>query len=221
MPRLPEAPKESVYRPWMTKKQYFEALCKSEVGEFIYKTVDGVEGIYQIRPRALEKGDMRQEDRYVLEDPYGYEDWEARHPHTAFVKPTRYVFFETPEETEKSGSSAVRFKRYYRISGVEKNEWDIQPVADLKSRYGYLWRGLKRPRDREHNIGGGELFVIDLRTGEILAVKRGFTLGGPIPRSHTEIYWRQGRMCAGDSTRMYRTVEFVEKVLKPINRGGS
>jgi hypothetical protein len=221
MPKLPDAPKENVYRPWMTKKQYFEALCKSEAGEFIYKTVEGVEGIYQIRPRALEKGDMRQEDRYVLEDPYGYSDWEADNPYTTFVKPTRYTFFESPDVTDRIGSSPVRFKRYYRIGGVDKNDWDIQSVTDLRSQHGYFWRGIKRPRDREHNIAGGELLIVDLRTGETLALKRGFKLGGPVPRSHTEIYWRQGRLCPRDSTRLFRAAEFIEKVLKPANRGGS
>jgi hypothetical protein len=221
MPKLPDAPKESVYRPWMTKKQYFEALCKSEAGEFIYKTVDGVEGIYQIRPRALEKGDMRQEDRYVLEDPYGYEDWEARSAPGIFVKPNRYGFLEVPSPSESSVSAPMRFHRYYRKGGAEKIEWDIQTVSELQSRYGFLWRGIKRPRDREHNIGGGELFILDLHSGEVLATKRGFILGGPIPRSHTEIYWRQGKLCSGDSTRLFRTAEFIARVLKPLNRGGS
>ena len=37
-------------------------------------------------------------------------------------------------------------------------------VAQLKSRYGFTWRGIERsPQDRELGIGGGELIVLDLR----------------------------------------------------------
>jgi hypothetical protein len=215
MPKLPEAPKESVYRPWMTKKQYFEALCKSEAGEFIYKTVDGVEGIYQIRPRALEEGDMRQEDRYVLEDPYGYSDWEARSSHGIFVEPRRYRFLEVADSIADSAGAPAKFKRYVRKDGGKKIEWDIHVVSELQSRYGYFWRGIKRPRDREHNIGGGELVIVDLHSGDILAVKRGFKLGGPIPKSHTEIYWPAGRLCPGDPPGLFRMSDFVVKVLRP------
>lgn len=47
-PKLPEAPKESSYRPGMSQHDYFNTLCEREAGELIYKTVDNVEGIYQI-----------------------------------------------------------------------------------------------------------------------------------------------------------------------------
>src|SRR5574339_72189 len=44
-------PADSGYRPGMTPEQYFDHLCKSEAGEFIYKTVENVEGLYLMRPR--------------------------------------------------------------------------------------------------------------------------------------------------------------------------
>jgi hypothetical protein len=43
-----------------------------------------------------------------------------------------------------------------------------------KSRYGFTWRGVVRPRDRENGIGGGEVIVVDLETNEVLAVHRGY-----------------------------------------------
>ena len=30
---------------------YFEHKCETDAGEFIYKTVENVEGLYQMRPR--------------------------------------------------------------------------------------------------------------------------------------------------------------------------
>ena len=44
-------PLDSGYKPGMTSQEYFDHLCKTEAGEFIYKTVENVEGIYMMRPR--------------------------------------------------------------------------------------------------------------------------------------------------------------------------
>ncbi len=67
--KWPEPPTPSVYRDEMSSEEYFEALCKSEAGKFIYRTVDNVEGVYQVRPR-LWAGDFVLQDRYVMENPY-------------------------------------------------------------------------------------------------------------------------------------------------------
>lgn len=215
MPKLPDAPKESVYRPWMTKKQYFEALCKAEAGEFIYKTVDNVEGIYQIRPRASEKDDLRQEDRYVLEDPYGYYDWETDGPHREFAGPNGYRVFETPDTQTWFASPSPRLLRYTRVRTSDTTKWEIVKSDLLTTQYGVLWRGIQRTGDRENNIGGGEFVIINVQAGETLAVKRGFRLGGPIQKSHTEIYWPSGRLCVGDKAGLFRMLDFTVKVLRP------
>src|SRR6185503_18165593 len=52
--KWPEPPKESVYRKGMNSREYWEALCKAEAGEFVYKTVKDVEGFLLVRPRAAE-----------------------------------------------------------------------------------------------------------------------------------------------------------------------
>ena len=46
--------------------------------------------------------------------------------------------------------------------------------ANLKSRYGYTWRGIVRPHDRKLGIAGGETLILDLQTREILGVYRGY-----------------------------------------------
>lgn len=69
-PKWPEAPADSGYRPGISAQEYFEHLCKTEAGEFIYKTIENIEGIYQMRPREHVTDKMRM-DRYFLEDPYG------------------------------------------------------------------------------------------------------------------------------------------------------
>ena len=70
--KWPEAPEKSVYYPGISREDYFRALCESESGEFIYKTVKGVEGVYQIRPQYPERS-MYMRDPYVMEDPYGFD----------------------------------------------------------------------------------------------------------------------------------------------------
>ena len=43
--RIPNpVPEDSGYKPG-TSKEYFDHLCKTEAGEFIYKTVEKVEGL--------------------------------------------------------------------------------------------------------------------------------------------------------------------------------
>jgi len=61
-------PEDSGYKPGMTPEQYFEHLCKAEAREFIYKTMENIEGIYMMRPKQ-EANDYELEHLYALEDP--------------------------------------------------------------------------------------------------------------------------------------------------------
>ena len=55
--RIPNpVPADSGYKPGMTPQDYFDHLCKTEAGEFIYRTVENVEGIYIMRPRERSYG---------------------------------------------------------------------------------------------------------------------------------------------------------------------
>jgi len=87
-PQLPDEPKPRVYRWWMSSKQYFEALCKSEAGEIVYRTVKDVESVYRIRGRWT-ASTYAQRDRYVMEDPYGYTDAAAQSPATMLLSAGR------------------------------------------------------------------------------------------------------------------------------------
>ena len=64
-------PADSGYKPGMTAEQYFDHLCKTEAGEFVYKTVENVEGLYMMRLRESAKNDYLLEHLYAMEDPYG------------------------------------------------------------------------------------------------------------------------------------------------------
>jgi hypothetical protein len=214
-PKLPEPPNPPVYREGMTSKEYFEALCKAEAGEFIYRVVENVEGIYQIRPRKEASWDALM-DRYVMEDPYGYTGAEATTPQTLFAYAgSRYRFFERP-----TGGSLpyVRYEGKFDNHGVHET---ISRTNQLKSTFGFYWRGIKRPNDRELSIAGGELIVVDLRTNEVLGIRRGFARSG-FARARSGIQWETAEVCP----RLRRTPEgwdkapeftrwFLLKVLRP------
>ena len=87
-------PADSGYRPGMTQQQYFEHLCKTEAGEFIFKTADNVEGIFQMRPRRFMYETTEMRHLYAMEDPYGYWAGENDNPGREFVGPLLYSFLE-------------------------------------------------------------------------------------------------------------------------------
>src|SRR5690348_14271497 len=88
-------PEDSGYKSGMTPEEYFDHLCKTEAGEFIYKTIENVEGLYLMRSRET-VNDYKLQHLYALEDPYAYSDIESYAPQKLFINPPwwRYKFFE-------------------------------------------------------------------------------------------------------------------------------
>ena len=197
---------------------YFNHLCQTEAGEFIYKTVDNVEGVFQMRLRDGSKDyfdRMRQWD--IPEDPYGHTNWEAQHPQTLFIGPPwrNYQFFENPLLANDGVPSywrrptiigkkelAAKYRRFYGYSSVKNTSMIEDHVAELNSRYGYTWQGSSDLGYWLFGIHAGETVIRDLRTNEILGEKRGF------------IRFRPWAICPRDKVDdfMYK---FISKVLKP------
>jgi uncharacterized membrane protein YgcG len=135
--RIPNpVPEDSGYKPGMTSKEYFDHLCKTEAGEFIYKTVENVEGIFMMRPRR-EATDWELEHLYVLEDPYGYvTEGSAETGRELLVRPGAYVFLE--ERSPDLTKEAV-YRRYTaEYSSGKKTSFEIafpkpneEPPAEL------------------------------------------------------------------------------------------
>ena len=240
-------PEDSGYKPGMTTKEYFDHLCKTEAGEFIFRTVEDIDGVLQMRPRAMAT-DYEMMHLYVLEDPYNaYQSLSAEsyvNPHYADAVKTKdvkkrayklykpdqnYKFLEKPipMSMQNSGDGAKYF-RYTRPNTdkmiFENGQYmyprDQQPplleerVKELKSRYGFTWRGITRPHDRELGIAGGEVIVLDLQTNEVLAVRRGYAAsGGKTLETAAGLWWLSAAKCPlsmpGDEHL------FIHKVLKP------
>jgi len=181
-------PADAGYRAGMSPGEYFQHLCKTYAGEFIYKTVDNVAGIRQLRLREPASS-YKFEHLYAMEDPYGHDQEEAEEPGFQFVgAPWLYEFFERPLPATRRGPRNKQFwdasmfaappkdatvERYFGHNGKRnslKLEFDTQP----KARYAFTWRGIMRPADRELGIAGGELIVLDTETNEVMGVRRGF-----------------------------------------------
>jgi hypothetical protein len=158
-------PADSGYKPGMTPEQYFDHLCKTEAGEFIYKTADNVEGILELRPRL--KTNYEHSHLYALEDPFGFEASKG-----FYVGQGGYAYYEVL--TLPSTILEPKYTRYFGYDGRSIETLQSIHDAHRKSRYGYTWRGIVRPLDRENGIGGGEVIVVDLETNEVLAVHRGY-----------------------------------------------
>lgn len=228
----PEAPKESVYRRGMTPKQYWEALCKAEAGEFIYKPVKDVEGFLLIRPRAAET-DIAMKDKYVVEDAYGLREFYSRarekRPGVFFLDRSEktYRYVEAPVVTSTGERKLVRHeadisklldlrRRKAKEQWGEKDFSTIVEVNTFSSRYGLTWRGIRRERDVEFGISGGELAVVDLQTGETLAIRRGFALDPYSAKGANEQrWWLSSAGCPVMARDFLTLTNFMRRVLLP------
>ncbi|GAB6044275.1 hypothetical protein [Endothiovibrio diazotrophicus] len=232
-PKWPEPPQRAKYREGMSSEEYFRELCGKEAGEFIYRTVEGVEGIYQIRPR-VEEDDWHLADRYVMEDPFGYFIPYPKGTSYLFVSPPHsdFRFFESPvDDAHRKHSGSLRYIKYEGHEDVRDivkapgKSWYVNkkysPMKGaeedgVSSRFGYVWRGIERLHDRELGIAGGEVMVVDLKSNQVLGIRRGFMYG---VKTHAKngINWLVGPTCPvlRGETKFRDTYRFVRSVLKP------
>ena len=198
--KWPDPPTHSVYRPGMTGVEYWRALCKAEAGEFIYRTVENVDGIYQIRPRRHET-DYALMDPYVVEDPYGNtigeedqeiffsyiaprDEWLSDLPAYSYLESAplasdaKTSSLDLDPSIREPSPQGARFERYFGHTRVYRSSLKMEWTSSLLSRVGFTWRGIRRHMDRELGVAGGELAVVDLQSNEILGIRRGFILGG-------------------------------------------
>lgn len=145
--KWPEAPNPPTYREGMSKQEYFQALCEKEAGWFIYRSVENVDGIYEVRPRFHDV-DRQLGDPYVVEDPWSatLAGWVSSVPPYA-IQPYRgkYAFLESKRNYGRDDKAFI-FKnglfeqekssaQYYRYFRDENRK----PVVDfLTGRNGKL-----------------------------------------------------------------------------------
>lgn len=88
----------------------------------------------------------------------------------------------------------------------------VEAVNEIRSRYGYMWRGIERSSyDRELGVGGGEVLVFDLQTNEVLGVRRNFVLAGTYAGSR-DVDWLTAQECT-----KFGFSSLEKKILKPAD----
>jgi len=224
--KWPDAPKQSVYRKGMKPKEYWEALCKAEAGEFVFAEIGDIAAVYSVRPRRA-VSDYELADRFVLEDPFTFTDvlattepqnfivqpflgayrvLEIRHPDTqGFLQYFRNATLGGPAyQTSRHG-------RWVRVPYIVSST----PVKAVSAKFAYTWRGIVRPHDRANGIAGGELAIVNLETGELLGLRRGFAHSGRVPNSATGFWWLSAQRCPARNG-LSSNMEFIQRILKPI-----
>lgn len=207
--------------PWnpSVTEQYFEHLCATEAGEWILKTDENVEGIYFARPRAHSFA-RAPIGRYAVEAPHLESNLARRaedslsQSGSEFVAPpyVSYVYVEEPRrDVAWQAHITTPYVRIFgqRYAPVRLFPDSINPtmtkVADMQligidqptARYGYTWRGIVRPRDREFSVAGSEAIIFDRHTLEIMAVRRTFTRGPEFStrEGQRSVSWLHGGQC--------------------------
>ncbi|MCI1278729.1 MAG: hypothetical protein LKG23_07080 [Nitrospira sp.] len=233
--RIPNpVPADSGYKPGMTSQEYFEHLCKTEAGEFIYKTVENVEGLYMMRPRN-EATDNELEHLHALEDPYGHVTGTTTEQAFALVRPDAYQFIEEPLSTFHAPSwkkpyrdsslftipnEAMKYVRYFGFDAHDMKSMRMEYDRSLRSRYGFTWRGISRPNDREMGIVGGELIILEIASNDVVAVRRGFIKSGNV-KNLTGIWWLSGQVCpVGSGPAEHGGETFILKAVNPLHIKG-
>jgi hypothetical protein len=216
-------------------------LCALDGGDKIYKTVDNVQGVFQMRARK----DERQKglrDQYGMVDPYGYAQGD-RNKITQLLAGTginsasnsslfgRYGYWFLEQFDGNSLVENQSYIRTYLFDTGNKHEhgyFAIQsgdPIYEhknvhnvrLKSHYGYLTEDITTKDMRDKWIGAGLIKIIDLQTNEVLAERKGYfsadgnMLGGDADR------WGGGGygMCPYPPNNS-GLIGFLHSVLKPV-----
>jgi hypothetical protein len=191
-------PKDSGYRWWWSAKKYFLHLCEKEAGEFVFKTVDNVEGFLFMRPPSVPT-DFDLKDRYKLEAPaleatfqVYRDDIRSRGRH--YVSPgRRFRFIEEPHSDKSSGRPSYLHASVYSQQAFELSK--VEVLEEPSSVYAVTWRGLRRPKDREHAISGVEVIVLRRQTREVMGVWRAFGLTGQTSNEKEGIWWLSAAIC--------------------------
>jgi len=216
-------PKDSGYRWWWSAKKYFLHLCEKEAGEFVFKTAENVEGFLFMRP-PKRPTDFDLKDLYKLESPNFERSFQAyrddiRSRGRHFSSPGRnYLYVEEPDM-----AAGITTRKYLRASTYDGKAFELSRVEHLdiaSSKYAVTWRGLRRPRDREHGISGAEVIVINLESNAVMAIWRDFGLTQGRGFLNDDVWWLNAAVCPQFYLRYSRPdleqrYGFISSVLRP------
>lgn len=181
----------------------FQERCKAS-GEKIYKTVDGVEGIFLMKIRP-EKSNFA--DQFALDDPYGNDlggnayiqsflrgFFEANGHRAEVPKPNSplHMAYSYIEAVDPGDSKRYRYTGSIKevvhtssimMGGDGKTKFktkdfvlDRIPAAGQPPRYGVTYDDISTREEREYWIAGSSLKIVDLQTNEVIAERIGYMM---------------------------------------------
>lgn len=206
----------------------WEERCKKS-GEFIHKTVEGVEGIYLVNLRTRYNHGESAEDQFALTDPYG-NDVVGDGYISNFLRDSFYYADKSklpvgfPPRTGYRYVEAVDPKdgKLYRYTGRVEEPWRTDQryatgtrifvmtrheVTARTARYGIKFEDISTREEREHWIAGSSLKVIDLETNEVLAERVGYMVD-----------WAQGARGGGRSPWLFAADNACPAFAKRLNQ---
>ena len=121
-------------------------------------------------------------------------DWEADEPQNFLLTPLASILLLEDSHFTIS-KKFIRYRRYFGVTARKHKRMIEARCPTFKSRYGYTWRGINRPYDRESGIAGESLLFLTLQTNEVVAVRRGYIRTGDVRNSLTGVWWLGGQVC--------------------------
>lgn len=177
----------------------FAERCKKS-GEFIHRTVDGVEGILlmKVRPKNTDLDFGRQ---FEMNDPYGRDSEEESYIKAFFASyhrvPDRpppgwkpYLGYAFVDAVDPSDSRRYRYTGSVRGYEVSTSPLDGEVkkfrttgfvlekalAPEPPPRYGITYDDISTREEHEYWIAGSSLRVIDLQTNEVIAERVGYMM---------------------------------------------
>ena len=200
------------YRKGMSAERYFKALCEKEAGEFVFRTVEGVDGIKIMRPFPPQSlpfyAEMTASFQLALFDTTPSSLVEGANGVYSYVDAIEIVY---------GSQHQTQMVHYYfdpklpaRVSPYGVAQY---PITKSQARYGYTFRSAALPdAARENGIVGGELIILDIVTEEVLAYRRIFTRMHFVDRQSAETV--AGTICMNIAYQKGGE-KFLAEVLKP------
>ena len=186
----------------------WQERCKT-AGEKIYRTVEGVEGIFLMKLRTT----TNFGDQFKLDDPYGHDSTDKEYIlnflRGYYHQRNEPVILGSPPRTGYAYVEAIDPKdgRRYRYTGRIEEPWrtnkaylegykrfvmDKTPASGSPPRYGVTYDDISTHEEREYWIAGSSLKVVDLQTKEVIAERIGYMVD-----------WAQGSRAGGRSPWLF------------------
>lgn len=210
---------------FLAATEMVERLCAEHGGKKIYRTVDNVEGVFQMRARNPSYKVLRDP---LMADPWSRAvgDYDSLGQILALEGKGYFFVEQQPEYGMPEGPPFYRTYLQYAEEKMarysEQHPGRVRlfydrhrvEVEQLKSRYGWITEDLTSEDMRELWVGGGRIKVVDLMNGDILGEYTGFfRAAGPGGRNHWANY-RNGVQCPYSPF----LIGFLREVLKPVER---